>query len=133
MFVKRLLILFAIACMQISGLPIANACTVKEVTQLVRKGAGKSAILEKCDGEISGAPRCSLREVVDLAMDDKSALDIKDRCKRCVIPVCSTAQGECRITMAASKIREGGECACPTPWGWAPQSTELKVQYSLSL
>lgn len=123
---RFLSMMLSLLCIQFVWLPGANACTVKEVTQLVRKGAGKSAILEKCDREISGAPRCSLREVVDLAMDDKTESEIKDRCKRCVIPVCSTPQGDCRITTAVSKIREGGECACPSPWGWVPGEAECR-------
>lgn len=103
------------------------ACTIKEIVQMSRKDAGSDAIVEKCKGsKVSGAPRCSLVEVIGLAEDDLAEFEIKDRCKRCSIPMCVTAQTECVITQAYSKIKEGGQCSCPTPWGWQPGEAECR-------
>lgn len=102
----------------------AQACTIKEVVQMASRGAGKNAILEKCDRQISGAPRCTAREVVDLALEDMDEYDIRDRCKRCAIPMCVTRVGECRITAAVDRIREGGPCSCATHMGWVPGEAE---------
>ena len=95
-----------------------EACTIKEVVQMARQGAGERAILDKCDRKISGAPRCSAREVVGLALDEKDESDIRDQCRRCEKPTCVTQMGECRITMALERITDGGQCQCPTPYGW---------------
>jgi hypothetical protein len=104
----------------------AQACTIKEIVQMASRGAGKSAILEKCDRQVSGAPRCTAREVVDLALEEMDEYDIRDRCKRCAIPMCITDAGECRITAAIDRIREGGPCSCPTPWGWVRGEAECQ-------
>ncbi len=102
----------------------AVACTVKEVVQMARQGAGERAILDRCDRKISGAPRCSAREVVELAFDEKSESEIRDQCRRCERPTCVTPQGDCRITMSMERITDGGECHCPSPFGWVPGLTD---------
>ena len=58
--------------------------------------------------------------------EEMDEYDIRDRCKRCAIPMCITDAGECRITAAIDRIREGGPCSCPTPWGWVRGEAECQ-------
>lgn len=96
------------------------ACTVEEVVEMISDGSGYKAVREACDREVDGAPRCSLRKVVQFAQSGMDEYEIEERCGLCETPICETRMGTCVITGGHGRFKEGGPCGCPSPMGYVP-------------
>lgn len=96
----------------------SSACRVVEIVTMAEDGAGADAISETCNRRVSGAPRCTFREVVQYALADQDEDEILERCKLCENPVCQFRGGQCPITSGVGRAREMATCSCATPFGF---------------
>lgn len=117
--IQRVFIRIIVVLVTLISAP-AIACTVEEIVEMVSDGSGYKAVREVCEREVDGAPRCSLKEVVQFAQSGKDEYEIEERCGLCETPICETRMGTCVITGGVGRFREGGPCGCPSPMGYVP-------------